>query len=376
MILQMLEPGAGGVLTHVAELTEHLLQRGNSAAVAFSSCRKDRGLDGFSSLLKNFNVPTIDMRVTNTPSPWDTVALSRIISFCRRNRPRLIHCHSAKAGVLGRCVAKVIGVPVVYTPHAYAGLQPRQTLMTRLSNLAERALGPVGYTVATNQQEHEFATGRLGITDERVIKIHNGVDFRKYCPADEDQKWELRKQQSLPQDRFVIASICRLEYQKDPVTLIRGFAAAQRICPELHLNLVGQGSQASEVHAVAEQLGIASAFTWSDYHGRPHEVYKTADAFLSTARYEGLPLVVLEALASDLPLVLTECPGHTEFQECGFNKLEYVPLESPAHVADGLLNLYERRDERTDHRSASRTYFSHDHALQRTISLYDQLLSQ
>lgn len=376
MILQMFEPGHGGVLTYVKGITTHLLDRGIATAVAYSSRRADQGLAPFLDLLKQSRTPVMDMRVGNLPGGSDLLAIPGIWKFCRAQRVALIHCHSTKAGILGRILAMLLGIPAVYTPHAYYGLNGGGKLIKTVANRLERWLGRVGKTMACGTAEYSFAVDRLQLNPQRVVINENGVDFEVYCPQPLQRRMALRTKLGLPTDRYVVLFIGRLQYQKDPLTVLRGFAQASADCPSMHLHFVGQGQLEDVVCAEIEKLRIADRITRTKYHGQPHELYQSADCYVSASRYEGMPLVVLEALASDLPLTLTDCPGHERFLGLPLNQLQTVDRESPSQIARGLLELYQRRNEPPNHREQSIGLFSKENSHNRTVTLYQQLMAK
>ena len=83
---------------------------------------------------------------------------------------------------------------------------------------------------------------------------------------------------------------------------------------------VGSGEMEAEITALADRLGIAAKVIRIRYLEAPAEIYRALDAFLITSRYEaGWPLVVLEAMASNLPLLLTACPGASDISQGGLS---------------------------------------------------------
>ena len=147
--------------------------------------------------------------------------------------------------------------------------------------------------------------------EDRVKYIKNSFDNEIFYPLNqaerEAQRHELAKRLGLSEETRFILFAGRLHPQKDPILLVRAIAALKE--PHIHLLIAGDGELAAAVRTEIAQLELSSRVTMLG--AIPIEelakLHRISNAFVLSSAYEGLPLVVLEALASGTPVVTTRC---------------------------------------------------------------------
>jgi glycosyltransferase involved in cell wall biosynthesis len=199
----------------------------------------------------------------------------------------------------------------LYHPHAYIGLRPERRKIDSVYNTIEGMLGRTAYTIVVSSGEETFAKDQLKIPGRRIYRVRHGVDLGVFSPAPLDVKRRLRESLGLPAGMTILGSMGRASAQKDPATLYQAFAkaAAQRPIALFH---VGRGELDSELEQWIDRLGIRSRVFRRPYMSTPAEFYRAVDGFALTSLYEGFSLAALEALAADLPLILSEVPGNLD----------------------------------------------------------------
>ena len=146
---------------------------------------------------------------------------------------------------------------------------------------------------------------------ERVAYVKNTVDNEIFYPSTLEERKEgkhkLTQQLGLPEETRFVLFAGRLHPQKDPVLLVRSIAALNE--PNIHLLIAGEGELANEVRAEIAQLGLSKQVTMLGgvKQAELAQLHRICNAFILTSAYEGLPLVVLEALACGTPVVTTRC---------------------------------------------------------------------
>lgn len=157
-------------------------------------------------------------------------------------------------------------------------------------------------------------TARLArIPPDRVTVLHNPIPQRP-MPGPEaramaDALW------ACPPRRRIL-TVGSLKDQKNHPLLLRSFATMS--CPDARLMLLGQGTNEAALRRLASDLGIADRVIFAGFHADPSPFYATADLFVLSSDYEGLPTVLMEALSFGLPVVSTDCPsGPAEILEGG-----------------------------------------------------------
>lgn len=137
----------------------------------------------------------------------------------------------------------------------------------------------------------------------------------------------------------------RLHPQKDFPLLLRAFARARAQRPDLRLIILGEGSERSRLAQLARELGIVDSFLLAGHATNPYAYMSRATVFVLSSIYEGLPTVLIEALACGAPVVSTDCPsGPSEILENGrFGRL--VPVGDEERLAAAILEtLHEPPD--------------------------------
>lgn len=319
-VLLVVEPGVDGVFRHVEALSHFLLAKGFAVDLAYSDVRKSDRLMMLVEHIRAKGGSTLNLRVGNAPCFGDLRAFFGLLRFVRERKPDVIHAHSSKAGGLARGLA-VLGVPglFLYTPHAYYGMAGNRGLKAWFFNRVERWLGKIGTTINLSDGEVEFGRTVLGIEAQRQKLIPNPVDTSVFRPVDAEAKARLKSGLGLPGDAIIIGAVGRLAFQKDPQTLYRAVAPMLKRDSRLHLYHLGKGELEAECRALASELGIAHRIIRKDYLSSPACFYQTIDAMILTSRYEGLSFAVLEALAADLPVILSDVPGNRDFLKLGLS---------------------------------------------------------
>ncbi|OYW76493.1 MAG: hypothetical protein B7Z37_08650 [Verrucomicrobia bacterium 12-59-8] len=360
-ILLVTEPGVDGVFRHVEAMASFLLERGHRIHLAYSDVR---GSDRLTQLVVKVSAAggkTVNLGVSNAPGPGDVAAMLKLRRLVMEAQPDVIHAHSSKAGALARALVW-LGVrrPVFYTPHAYYGLSGKSGMKSLLFNTVETVLGRVGTTINLSAGERAFAANTLKIPQARLRLIANPVDCLRFRPADASRRQEIRAALGVPAEAILLGSVGRLAFQKDPLTLYRAFAKACQSRPELWLYHLGDGELSGECAALADQLGIRSRIIRQTYLSEPLSFYQALDGMILTSRYEGLSFAVLEALACDLPVILSQVPGNNDFTEMGLSHCWSAAKENGDGFADVIGQWVQDRElvRPSNHREIAESRFS------------------
>ena len=368
-ILVISEPGVDGAFRYVEDLIDRMIGEGHVVHFAYSDIRGSDRLLHLVERVRTAGGQTFNLKVDNRPGVSDLRALQGLLHLCRSTRPDVIHAHSAKAGALIRSLRCVgLRTPIFYSPHAYYGMGPRPWLLGTFFNLLERLFAYTSITLNCSQDESDFAQTMLRIPAHRRRLILNGVNTDHFTPADAATRREQRVRLGIPPDAIVLGSLGRFSFQKDPATLHRAFLACAKVVPELHLVHVGRGDLRDEILEFAREHGYDRRVTWIEYLRDPVGFYQSLDGFILSSRYEGLSLAVLEALAVDLPLILSDAPGNRDFAQLNLSHFWSAQPESPEAFAAAIMSWYDdtRHRRPSNHREIALASFS-SHAQFRAI---------
>ncbi|CAB3759783.1 glycosyltransferase [Paraburkholderia solisilvae] len=190
--------------------------------------------------------------------------------------------------------------------------------------------------VALNQHMADEAKAMFGGNLRRLVVLPNAIDIHAIRAAA-----NAPGASTAPCSAPYIVSVARLdEIQKDHRTLLRAYAEmvqAHRV--DEHLVIVGHGAFRRELEDLAAQLGIAQRVHFVGHQDNPHALVANARALVLSSRYEGMPMVLLEALAHGKPIVATDCPtGPREILDDGRAGM-LVPVGDTHAMADALMRI-------------------------------------
>jgi glycosyltransferase involved in cell wall biosynthesis len=300
----------GGPATQVVALTEGLDGAGYRVAVA-------TGRPG-SGEAEHLGLRPAELRLRRVPGfgpaphPTDDArALRALHRLVRRARPDLIHTHTAKAGVLGRLVARRAGIPVVHTFHGHLLHGYFGPLGTRATVAVERRLAPwtdVLIAVGKRVRDDLLAAGigRVG----QYEAIPPGVSAPPTVP-----RAEARARLAIAPQAEVIAAVGRLTSIKRPERLLDIAAMLRRQGRPVTVVLCGDGDLRTELAARSAREGLDVRFLgWREDVGT---VYAAADAVVLSSDNEGMPVALIEAALCGRPVVATDVGGVSEVVDHG-----------------------------------------------------------
>ncbi|MGH3240268.1 MAG: glycosyltransferase, partial [Spirillospora sp.] len=270
-------------------------------------------------------VPWLDWAAGRAPGPrtlLESLSLRRLV---KDFGPDVVHLHSAKAGLAGRLLRRPHGTSTIFQPHGWSWLAatgPQVAVSRHWERVAARwsdALVCVGVG--------ELREGmRAGVRGPYRL-VRNGVDRRRFQPADEAARLRARERLGLPAAAPLAVCVGRLTRQKGQDVLVAAWRRVIGRCPSARLAIVGDGEDLGVLRRepVAGVLFVPAV-------PDPRDWLAAADVVVLPSRWEGLPLTALEALATGRPLVGSDIPGIAEVVRPGMGAL--VPVDDPAALAD------------------------------------------
>lgn len=306
-ILYICEAMGGGVRRHLVDLLANVDQNSFEIYVIYSENRAD---DVFMHYLPEFkakgivfyNLPELQRELSLHK---DLACFKQILTIFKQIKPDIVHCHSSKAGALGRFLKLYRkNIKVFYTPHAYFSQnQDMNNLKKKVFVGIERFLSTLtDKTFNVSIGENEYAKNSKIVKNSNSVVIYNGINELEQSILATDSSKE----------KFIIGSVARVDNQKDPFTFIN---IAKRVVEKFnHVEFVyvGSGPMLNEVKNQIQSWGLETKIKFIGFHSKPLEVVKTFDLYLATSLYEGLPYSVIEAMSLRKPLILSDVIGHNE----------------------------------------------------------------
>jgi glycosyltransferase involved in cell wall biosynthesis len=293
------------------------------------------------------------------------------MKLIRSDEFSLIHAHASKPGFLTRIAALGTGVPVLYSPHCFA-FHPGASMATQLitAMLESFAARFTTCIVAVADGERELAR-QYGVgRDDQFTVIHTGIDpapFRKRVDAA-----RIKSSLGIPVTAPVVGSVGRLSRQKSPLDFVRVAEAVHRSRPDARFVWVGDGPLESDVQKLSTSLHLDSVIHWLGKRNDVPQLLHTFDCFVLTSRWEGFPLVVLEAMAADVPVVATDILGTREAIRHGVNGC-LAPAGDIERMARLILDLISDPAKADSLRAASRARIDTEFSRERMLTMMQDL---
>jgi L-malate glycosyltransferase len=296
----------------------------------------------------------------------DPRGIARLKSLVALIRPTVFHCHgyySALAPILLRTIG--IRVPVVYTVHSEVQHWGWKTdfLIRRISRWADMvtAISPQAADCIYN-----LTGGRI---NPHVVM--NGIDPNRAKPAMGFSRELKRQNMGVCPRTLVFIMVATMCSQKDHPTLLRAFAKALPQLGDVQLWLVGDGNERASLEALVSGLGIAENTVFLGKRSDVIELLAASDVFVLASHAEGIPISLIEAAFSGLPIIATELGGLAYLQRQGLPVL-LVRERDVTDLRNGLLQMLDN-SRRSALASSVRTSAHGLFLIQRTAEEYLQL---
>ena len=304
----------GGPALHVAYLTAGLRERGYDTTLVAGTLA--RGEDSMAFVADELGVDVIRIdELGREISPLrDFMATLRLARLIRRERPDILHTHTAKAGTVGRVAALLAGRRgppiVVHTFHGHVLRGYFGPLRSRVFRLLERWLASHSTALIAVSPQVRDDLVALGVARrERFAVIRLGIELDQRVAGTQNGRVESRRYLGIPADRFAVGWIGRMTAVKRTDDVLVAFKRLRDQGVDAVLCLVGDGPDRSELERRAQELGVARDTLFLGYQEDVAPFYSAFDALVLPSSNEGTPVSAIEALAAGRPVVATRVGG-------------------------------------------------------------------
>jgi glycosyltransferase involved in cell wall biosynthesis len=355
---------AGGAERALAELAVRI-DRDRFAPHVY--CLAPPPLPGLPSVvprLQEAGVP-IDYLNASWRLAWPRVVRD-LAALWRRDQPELVQTFLFHANIVGRCAAMRARIP-----HVVAGVRVAERRRRTYLWVERLTARMVDRHVCVSQAVAEFTRTQGGIPADRLIVIPNGIDLARFsgvAPVDLTQF-------GVPADRKCVVCIGRLDEQKRPDWLVRHSPTWMAALPKHDLLLVGDGPRRANVMALAHQLGIGHRVHLAGWRPDVPSILAACDLLVLASRWEGMPNVVLEAMASGLPVVATSVEGVAEL--LGQNSaMQSAAVDDGASLANQIVAILYNPLCAQELGRANRARVEAEFDVKKSIRAYEALYEQ
>ena len=265
---------------------------------------KDDFVDSNNNKIKDYKVSILrDISLFN-----DFLSIINTYKIVKKESPELIHAHSAKGGVVGRIVGFLLGIKVLYTPQAFSYLSTNNKIKRKIFLFIEKALTfKNSYLLASSNSEKGRAINEVKYKNQNVLLFNNSINSI--------EKIEVLKINKTWPDEY-ICTVGRPSYQKNIELMIHVLNEVRKE-KDIHLVLMGVGHHSDkldDVKKLIDEFKLNKSVTLIEWTDRENifNIINNSKFYISTARYEGLPYSIIEALALGKPCIVSDCDGNRD----------------------------------------------------------------
>lgn len=290
----------GGPEKTILNSPRFLRDAGYDSVCAFMHPPNDPGWETLVSRAEQADAEVISVR---DGGPIDPRVLYRLVRICRQRGVTIWHGHDYKSNALGLAVAKLHPMKLVTTVHGWVTNTRRSKLYYHIDRWSMRWYDRVLCVSPDLVQQCLNA----GLSEERVQLVENGIlaDDYQRTQSREDAKAEF----GVPQNRILIGALGRLSPEKGFDLLIKAVSELIREGRDVGLLIGGEGGEHETLTKQIQASGMADRIQLVGHLVDPRQFYQALDVFALSSHREGLPNVVLEAMANELPIVATRIAG-------------------------------------------------------------------
>jgi glycosyltransferase involved in cell wall biosynthesis len=331
-------------------------------------------LESFQPDLDDCPAKTLAIRLDSWKKLGD---IRRFLGYLRRERIQIVNSHLFRATLFAAPLARLAGVPVViettHGPEAWRrSWWKRKCWLDRVIELF------VSANIAVSEANREYLVNYKRYPARKIRVAPNGRDLARYGAAPESALQQLRRQFGLSSADRVLVVVGRLEEQKGHRDLLEILPDLVQRFPRLRVIFVGEGSLRHTLEHSVASAGLSDNVIFAGFSRQVSAFYSLAEFVVLPSRYEGLPLVAIEAGAAGRALVATAVDGTREVIVSGQTGL-LAPPDLPALLGEAIAQLLENPARAQEMGRAARArveqLFSLETQLQKTAQVYRECLA-
>ena len=262
---------------------------------------------------------------------FEILKLLKLFSFVRKNKINIVHSHGKGAGVYSRLLK--ISMPKLKIIHTFHGLHIKQyNFFKKIIYLNAEKIFSIFTNIVINVshgEQKDCLEFKL-FNPKKSIVIHNGI-----VPLEKMDKNEAKNFLGI-KNKFVISTISRFDYAKN-MFLAYEIAKLFQDKPDLVFVWIGDGENKLELEKLAKKAGLDNII-FAGFRTDIPKYLNATDIYLSTSRWEGLPIALLEAMSLGIPIVATDVVGNNEVVHHSLNGFLYTTTQEAVKYLNILMS--------------------------------------
>jgi glycosyltransferase involved in cell wall biosynthesis len=226
--------------------------------------------------------------------------------------------------------------------------------------------------ITVSDANRKQLTNYYELPDHKIQVIHNGISPEKYIINESSEK--SRALLNFPISKKLIAIVGRLHEQKGHIYLIKAAQKIVAIIPDCHFIFVGDGELRESLQKLVGELALTAYFTFLGFRTDIPRILNAIDLFILPSLDEGLPLVLLEAMAAGKPVIATDVGGVAELVQSNRSGV-LIPSGQVEAIVNSVVTLFQSKGLMKAFGIQARdfvtNYFSHENMLKKTYENYE-----
>lgn len=298
----------------------------------------------------------------------DIKTINYICRILEDKHPDIIHCHSSKAGIVGRIAGAIKNVPAVFTAHGWAftsGVSPaKRIIYTAIEHIM---LGITKRVICVSEFDRQLAKRWFLHNYNRIVTVHNGIVDKKFINS-------TVREYTLP---LKLVSVARFSHQKNNMELIKAVEQINKLYSgSLQLNMVGDGPLLFEAQAYVTSHKLENEVYFLGSRTDVDDILNQNDIFCLISNYEGLPISIIEAMRAEMPIIASDVGGVNELVKDGVNGF-LIPRGNISELVDKLKYILEHKELIKSMGEASRKIYEEEYTAdrmnQKILSVYNEV---
>lgn len=339
-ILYILEATSGGTQKHVVDIAKKINKSEYQIDIIYSINRNKSFIEESSGIFNQM----FGLQIRRSASLSDLSNIWKIRKIIKQNNYDIVHCHSTKAGFVGRIAAFLSHHKnIIYSPHGFMFCDTRIKFRRHLYLYLEKYLGFLTKKlIAVSGSERDLAIQHNIVPNKKIITINNSIDPSDFSEFNYVNRLHNKLKES--NSEVILGTVGRLYYQKDPITLIKSFKIINDNFPNTKLIMVGDGPLEKTCIKLINELNLSTKVQLEGFQKDSRTYYQMFDIFLLSSHYEGMPYSLLEAMSMGIPAVGTDVIGIKDLivhGETGY----LVPEGDYKELANAVMKLINSPDK-------------------------------
>lgn len=345
---------------------------------------QDQGWEVHYASLDEEEIPCCDqhfkVQFNRSPySPDNIKAYFQLKKIIDREHYDIIHCHTPMGGVVTRLAARTarkVGTKVIYTAHGFHFYKGAPIVNWMFYYPMEKLLSRCTDSLITmNEEDYQTAKIRQ-FRAGRIEKIDGvGVDLTRFHPVSKEERQNLRKQMGYGKDDFILVCVAEFIPRKNQGEILELIPHLLTRSLNIKLIYAGCGKTLDSCKNILQELKLENYVDFLGYRRDVEKLYAISDVLVSSSKQEGLPINVIEGMASGLPVVATKIRGHVDVIEPNKNGYLYDLGDSTA-FCKYIMTLWSNeklRIKMKENNLADAGKYTVEHALAQMKQIYESV---